>query len=286
MRIARGWLHTLNLLKLVIAGGVLIVAIAGTATAAGSLGSAAKKKCNRTCEETRLFDSLYNAKIGSARVAFAGVAATANNSTSADSARSASTAGAITGTVSGAQVSGPVASATTATDATNSATLTGTVNGTQVSGTVASASDATSASTAASIDGHTFTQINASAGSDDAATLLNSFGGLTLQCIAPAGTAGTVTLEIVNSSPTPGSFGAGEVSEAGTKFDQGTVLAAVGSTPTITTFTFPIQGGAQVSFSFEESVDNATSVVSGTFTLLLDNGCTAFGDADASSVAK
>ena len=278
MATARGWLQQFHLLKLSIVAIALIAAIGGTALAAGPLGSAAKKKkCNQTCQETNLFNSLYDSKIAKAHVAFAAAA------TNASSAGSASTAGTITGTIDGGQVSGAVA---TATNATNAANIAGTINGAQVSGTVANATNAANASSAANVDGHTFTQISASAGSDDAATLLNDFGGLTLQCVGPAGTEGTVTLAIVNSSPASGTLGAGEIDGTGTAhFDEGPVAAAVGSIPATTDFTFPIHSGAQVSFSFTIPVGSTTDVVSGTFTMVIDNGCTAFGNADASSVA-
>ena len=285
MMTARAWLRKVHLLRSSIVAVVLIAVIAGTALAADPFGVAAKKKCDQTCRETSLFDSLYAARIAKAHVAFATAATTA---TSAGSAGSASTAGTVTGTVSGAQVSGPVASATNATNATN---VTGTIDGAQVSGPVANATDATSATSAGSagsVDGHTFTQIDASAGSEDAATLLDDFGGLTLQCVGPAGSEGTVTLEIVNSSQASGIFGASEVGEAGqpgaSNFDEGTVAPAVGGTPVTTNFTFPIHDGAQVSFSFKLPDGDTTDVVSGTFTMTIDNGCAAFGNADASAV--
>jgi hypothetical protein len=285
----RAWLRKVHLLESGIVAVVLIVAVGGTALAAGPLGAAAKKKCGQTCQETKLFNSLYAAKIAKARVAFA---TTAGNAASAGSAGSATTAGTVTGTVGGAQVSGPVASATTAANATTATTatnVTGTVNGAQVEGTVADASEAanaTSASSAGSVDGHTFTQIGASAGSGSDATLLDDFGGLTLQCVGPAGSEGTVTLAIVNSSPASGSFGAGEVDGAGAAhFDQGPVPAAVGGIPASIDFTFPIHSGAQVSFSYKSSAGGSTEVVSGTFTMTIDNGCSAFGNADASTAA-
>jgi hypothetical protein len=287
MMTMRVWLRKTYLLKLIVVAIAAIAAIGGTALAAGPFGSVAKKRCDQTCQETKLFNSLYDAKIAKAHVAFATAA------TSASSAGSASTAGTVTGTINGTHVSGVVANATNATNATNAinatnaANVTGTINGTQVSGVVANATDATTAANAANVDGHTFTQINASAGSYDAATLLNDFEGLTLQCTGPAGTEGTVTLEIVNSSQATGSFGAGEVDGAGTaRFDEGPVNAAEGSIPVATNFTFPIHSGAQVSFSFTMPVGSTTDVVSGTFTMVIDNGCTAFGNADASSVAQ
>jgi hypothetical protein len=283
MMTARAWLQRTHLLRSSIVAIVLVATVGGTALAASPFGLVAKKKCNQTCRETKLFNSLYAARIAKARVAFA---TTAGNATSAGSAGSAATAGTLTGMIGGAQVSGPVASASTAmnaTNATDAANVTGTVNGAQVAGTVA---NATNASSAANVDGHTFTQIDASAGSGGGVTLVKDFGGLTLECVGPAGTEGTVTLAVVNSSQTSGSFGASEVDGAGTAhFDEGSVLPAVGSTPVTTEFTFPIHSGAQVNFSFKQSSGSTTDVVSGTFTMTIDNGCTAFGSADASAAA-
>jgi len=126
MATAKGWLAQFHLLKLSIVAIALIAAIGGTALATSPLGSAAKKKCNQTCQETNLFNSLYDSKIAKAHVAFATAA------TNANSAGSASTAGTITGTIDGGQVSGAVATTTNATDAinaTNATNITGTING-------------------------------------------------------------------------------------------------------------------------------------------------------------
>jgi hypothetical protein len=96
-----------------------------------------------------------------------------------------------------------------------------------------------------------------------------------------------VTLAVVNSAQASGSFGAGEIDGSGTaRFDGSPVAAATGRTPEVTDFTFPVQNGAEVNFSFKLPVDNETDVVSGTFTIVLDNGCTAFGNADASTVTQ
>ena len=79
MATARGWL-SIHLLKLSIVAIALIAAIGGTALAAGPLGSAAKKKkCNQTCQETNLFNSLYDSKIAKAHVAFAAAATNAKS---------------------------------------------------------------------------------------------------------------------------------------------------------------------------------------------------------------
>jgi hypothetical protein len=154
---------------------------------------------------------------------------------------------------------------------------------------VASATSATtvaSATTAASVDGHTFTQIEASAGVDEDPTLLKEFGGLTLQCVPPPGpgTEGTVSLAIVNTSSANGSFGVGDTSNS-SHFEEGPVDGAVGGIPVTTTFAFPVRSGAQVSFTFKLPAGATTEMVSGAFTLVLDNGCSAFGNAEATAVS-
>jgi hypothetical protein len=45
-------------------------------------------------------------------------------------------------------------------------------------------------------------------------------------------------------------------------------------------------GGAQISFTYKTASATTTNIVSGTLTMIQNNGCTAFGNADASSVAK
>jgi hypothetical protein len=294
MTTVSGWLRASHL-KLIIVTGVSIAALGGTALAAGALGSAAKKKCNQTCRETKLFNTLYDAKIATAHVAFAATAGSATTAASASSADSAATTGAITGVISGSQVSGTVANATNAasaanatnaTDATNATNATDAANATNATN-AANAANATDATNATNVDGHQFAQISASAGAEESAKLLNDFGGLTLECVGPSGGAGSVTLAVVNSSQASGTFGAGEVDGSGAAhFGEAPVAAATGGTPQITDFPFPVQNGAEVNFSFKLSVDNATDVVSGTFTIVLDNGCTAFGNADASSVTQ
>jgi hypothetical protein len=287
MRTITDWLGKFNLLKATTVAIVAIAVVAGTALAAGPLGAAAKrKKCNQTCQETNLFNALYAARIAKAHVAFA---TTAGSAASAGSAGSAATAKTVTGAVAGTQVAGPVASATdatsaaNATSATSAASLTGTVNGAQVAGAVASATNAASAATATNVDGHTFTQIDAAAGIDEDATLLKEFGGLTLQCVPPPGpgTEGTVSLAISNATSANGSFGVGDTSNT-SHFEEGPVDAAVGGIPVTTTFSFPVRSGAQVNFTFKLPAGTATDMVSGAFTLVLDNGCSAFGNAQAS----
>jgi hypothetical protein len=131
------------------------------------------------------------------------------------------------------------------------------------------------------------TALAAGAGSEESVKLLNGFGGLTLECTGPAGSAGTVTLAMVNTSQSSGSFGASEIDGSdGARFDEATLAAATGGIPQVADFTFPVQNGAEVNFSFKQTVDSMTDVVSGTFTIVQDDGCTAFGNADASSVAQ
>jgi hypothetical protein len=179
------------------------------------------------------------------------------------------------------------ANAVHATNATEAQTITGTITAGQVSGAVANATNAASAATAASVNGNTFEQINANASAGNPATLLNNFDGLQLECIGPAGTGGTVSLRIVNDSADGGSFGAGEIDESGSvHFDQGPVSAATGGVPEATTFTFPVSTGAQMNFSYKRTDGSTVDVVSGTFTIVINNGCTAFGNADASSVVS
>jgi hypothetical protein len=166
--------------------------------------------------------------------------------------------------------------------ATEAGTITGTINAGQVSGTVANATNATN------VDGHTFAQINTTAPSNTAATLLSDFSGLTLTCTGPSGTSGTVTLAVVNSSAQGGFFGASAIDQTGAGHaDEGTVTGATGGIPQTADFAFPISGGgAQISFSYKTSSGNTTDVVSGTLTMIQNNGCTTFGNADASSVTN
>jgi len=145
------------------------------------------------------------------------------------------------------------------------------------------ATTALHATSASRLDGYGFAQVNASAGSGDAATLLNGFGGLTLQCTGPSGDAGTVQLTIVSDSPQSAAFGASVIQSAHSSFQEGVVSPAIGKVPVTTPFTFPVTGGAQVTFSYKRSVGSTTTAVSGTFTMVLNNGCAAFGNAELSS---
>ncbi|MGO9196760.1 MAG: DUF664 domain-containing protein [Acidimicrobiales bacterium] len=138
------------------------------------------------------------------------------------------------------------------------------------------------------LDGHAFAQINASASAHNAATLLSGFGGLNLECIGPAGggDAGTVTLAVVSDGPQAATFGASAIDGSGSHFDEGPVAPATGKVPETTSFSFPIIAGAQVTFSYKRTVGKTTTAVSGVFTMVLDNGCSAFGNAEVSSATK
>jgi hypothetical protein len=158
-----------------------------------------------------------------------------------------------------------------ATTATQAGTITGTINAGQVSGTVANATNA------ANVDGHAFAQINATAGANNPATLLSDFSGLTLSCTGPSTPSGTVTLTVIDSSAQGGFFGASAIDETGVVHDdEGAVTGAIGGIPQATDFPFAITGGgAQISFSYKTLSGNTTNVVSGTLTLIQNNGCTA-----------
>ena len=105
--------------------------------------------------------------------------------------------------------------------------------------------------------------------------------------MGPSGTAGTVTLAVTDSRPQGGIFAASAIDETGgAHADEGAVTGAAGGVPATTDFTFPITDDAQISFSYKTVTGAATEVVSGTFTMIQNNGCTAFGNADASSVVN
>ncbi len=168
-------------------------------------------------------------------------------------------------------------------DSTNATNATSAITATNATDALF-ATNATNATNAANVDGHAFAQINATAGTGTPATLLSNFGGLTLTCTGPSGP-GTVTLAVIDSSAQGGFFGASAIDETSTVHeDEGAVAGATGGVPQTTAFTFPISGGAQISFSYKTSSGSTTDVVSGTLTLIQNNGCTAFGNADASSV--
>ncbi|MGO9558826.1 MAG: hypothetical protein ACLPQS_16465 [Acidimicrobiales bacterium] len=147
---------------------------------------------------------------------------------------------------------------------------------------------AQTADDAKNLDGYVFVQIDASASGSAPASLLNGFGGLTLECVGPVagGDAGTVNLVIVTDSPETATFGASAVESAGAHYDEGAVAPGTPSVPEDTSFTFPISDGAQLSFSYKRKVGSTTAVVSGTFTMVLNDGCSAFGNAEVSSVAR
>lgn len=233
--------------SLVVAVLALFVALAGTSYGLGSMISGRQLRNRSVSGEKLKLHTVKAAEINFSKfpqVPSANVAVSANHATTADSASTATVADSLTGTVAGSQVSGAVSSAS-------------------------------------SVEGNTFTQINASAGAFVPAPLLSGFGGLTLDCSGPSGTTGTVDLTIVNSSSAAGTFVADSVS-SGAQFQGGSVAAAVGSTPATTSFGFAVTNGAEVTFSFKIPSGSSTEVVTGTFAVQLNNGCSAFGNAEAS----
>jgi hypothetical protein len=184
---------------------------------------------------------------------------------------------ALTGKLSAAQISGKL-SATQVSGKLPASQISGSLPGSQVSGTVASATSASA------VSGQTFAKLNARAVNAGAAPLLSGFGGLTLACIGQSsGTSGTVMLQITNGSTNQATFSAGIISGASALNDQGAVPGAVAGTPTTTDFPFPVSSGsAEVDFSYKDVVGSTTNVVTGTFAVVIDNGCTAFGNAEAS----
>lgn len=129
--------------------------------------------------------------------------------------------------------------------------------------------------------------MNATAGANATAALLTNFGDLSLGCMGPSGTAGTVTLAVTDSRPQGGVFAASAIDETGAVHtDEGAVAGAAGGIPATTDFTFPITDYGQISFSYKTVIGTTTEVVSGTLTMIQNNGCTAFGNADSSSVAN
>jgi hypothetical protein len=111
---------------------------------------------------------------------------------------------------------------------------------------------------------------------------VNDFGNLTLYCIAPSGTSGTVDFELINSLQVAGTFEIDAIDSNGSHYSGGAVLPASASASTATTFDLPITTGAQLNFSFRIGNGSSTDVVTGTFGVTLDNGCTAFGNAEES----
>jgi hypothetical protein len=254
----------------VLAALALFISLGGTSYAVSTQISGAKLK-NRSVAGTKLEKHTVtgtDVKISTfPKVPVAHYADDSTNATNAVNAINATQAGTLTGTIGGGQVVGAVADATNATTATTATT-------------------ATSATYASNVGGHTFAQINATAGTGNAATLLAGFGGLTLSCTGPSGTAGEVMLTVTNSLPQGGVIGASSVDESETAHaDEETVAGANGGIPQSTNLSFPVSGSAQMSFAYKTVIGNTADVVSGTFTVIQDNGCTAFGNADASSVS-
>jgi hypothetical protein len=234
-------------------------------------------------------------KVPAARLAdHSASAVTAIAAQSALRANSAATASALTGKLNASQLSGKLPAtqisgqlpatqisgklpATQVSGKLPASQISGSLPGSQVSGAVATATSATS------VNGQSFAQINAHALSLASAPLLGGFDGLTLACIGPAGTTGDVTLRLTNPSTATGTFSAGIISSPSmAALEQGPVAPATGGTPTTTDFTFPVTAGAQVSFSFRLPASGHTQVVTGSFAILVNNGCTAFGTAEGS----
>ncbi|HUB04851.1 MAG TPA: hypothetical protein VMA76_07270, partial [Solirubrobacteraceae bacterium] len=183
---------------LVISAIALFVALGGTSYAAGELGRApvatgAKAEPKRkpgNAQETALIRKLahtlsvkYAKTSGSA--ATAGSAVTAGSAITAGSAATATNATNAVNAVNATNALNAV-NATNATNATSAATAT----------SATTAADATNATNATNVDGHTFTQINATG--TPTATALSNFGGMTLECTSPGSPSGTVTLSIIN----------------------------------------------------------------------------------------
>ena len=194
-----------------------------------------------------------------------GAVADATNATSATTAASAQT---LTGTISGSQVTGAVANATsaqTATTATNAAsaqTLSGTIAGSQVSGAVANAS---------AVDGDQLTSIDQWSGSAGDVTLATDLAGLTL---AMRCSGGDVDLD-ASTAYSSASIGISAIAGGGSP----TFTRAEGNFNTGTPVTATITAPSQVSFAYEHS----GLVASGTLTVFDDGGlCAAFGTAQSS----
>lgn len=247
---------------LVISAIALFVALGGSSYAAGALGhapvaTAAKAKHKRKSPTQSELEAALIKKLApglSVKYAkTAGSAVTASEATSAINASNATNATHAT-------------SATTAVSATTAASA-------------ATATDATN------VDGHTFTQINATG--TPTATVLSNFGGMTLKCTSPGGPSGTVVLSIVNASSSVGTFSADVTASSGESLQHGTVAAATGGISQTATFSFPTSDAAQVNFSYElpTGVPSGvtTSVVTGTFAITLSgSACSVFGNAEAS----
>jgi hypothetical protein len=262
--------------SIVIAASALFFALGGTSYAVLSQINGASLK-NRSVAGIKLKRGTLNGtEIDVAHLPRVPSARQAVQASSALYANTAASAASLTGTLAGAKISGPVASATTAQTAATAQTAI-------AAQTATTAANAANATNAANVDGHTFAQIDASSGISGEVTLLSAFGGLTLECYGPSGTGGTVILQVVNSSSATGTFAASAVDGGSSaQFDEGAVEPATGSTPVTTSFDFQISNGAEVTFSDENTTGSAPEIVTGTVTLTIDNGCSAFGNAEAS----
>jgi hypothetical protein len=266
---------------LVISAIALFVALGGTSYAAGELGRApaatpAKAKPKRKSTSENAQDAALIKKLApTLSVKYAKTAGSAVTAGTADTATNAVNATNALNAVN-ATTASQATSATTATTAITAASAT----------TATDATNATNATSATNVDGHTFTQINATG--TPTATVLSNFGGMTLQCTAPAGsTSGTVTLSVSNASSSNGTFSADVAASSAESLEHGTVPAASGGAPTTSTFSFPTSSAAQVNFSYELPSGGTTRIVTGTFgiTLTASGGsaaCNAFGNAQAS----
>ncbi len=220
------------------------------------------------------------------QASIASTAKNAVNATNAKTAGSATTAGTITGTISGSQVSSAVANATNAVNATNATkattagTITGTISGSQVSSavanatnsiTAATATNATNATNATHIDGDQVVNISDWSSSTSDATLAGNIAGLTL---AMRCTGGDVDID-ATTSVSSASYGMSAVANAvATSF-----VKAEGTFNTGNTITSTIAAPSQLSFSYEQN----GLVASGTLTVFDDAGiCAAFGVAEYS----
>jgi hypothetical protein len=252
----------------VIATLALFVALGGTSYAASSSinGSqltnhsvAGKKLQNHTVTGTQVKVSTFP-KVPSAHRADLATHAT-----------TAGTAGTISGTILGSQVSGAVANATNATTAGTAGTagaLTGTILGSQVSGAVANATNAT---TAGALAGHTFAEININSSSAAGVTIL-SLGGLNLALRCSGGDTFFDATTATNDA---------DYVMSGVANSNATNLTGKeGDFNVATTDTDSFGAPAQVTFSYAPS---GSEVVTGTMAAYDNAGtCSVFGNAEES----
>jgi hypothetical protein len=141
------------------------------------------------------------------------------------------------------------------------------------------ATNAGSAVTAGNVDGHTLFAINASAGPEAAATLIDDVNGLTLSVdCAPGSGGGTLNL-VATTNVDDSSFGLAIVDGSGSTDSEFEDLP--GNFETGVTYKFGFANAGEVTFSYNAP---STGVVSGTFTTYDEDGCAAFGNADSFSV--